>query len=288
MRRLVYSTAFLAIACLQFFLLFQTSTYDIPFLGVLALDDSPSSSQNAVHTDTLSEPLLNNDSTIHTIDTSPYAYAFVIGGCDPNKPAYRNYIYDILIAADILRQRGSRADVVAFFQMSYHSNYTKLPDYDTRLLKAMKVRILYIPVSRDESFYRCMLDKFRTLSLTQYRRVLFLDGDVIPLVNLDYLFKLSDELSDKPTVLKENMVLAGTQEPSNGGFFMLTPNADALKQINVIIQDREERARSSTNSFDPVQGWGHVIDSTADKWVTNGRKAGTNWVRTGTLAISEQ
>lgn len=250
----------------------------------------------------------DNDNS-HSIDASknttstnernaPYAYAFVIGGCDPRLPSYRNYIYDILISSHILRERGSKADVVAFFQMSFHSNATALPAEDTRLLDTMQVKINYIPKSRDESFYRVMLDKFRILALTEYRRVLFLDGDVVPLVNLDYLFELSDPAdTTTPTVLMENLVVAGSQEPANGGFFMLAPHAGALQQVNRIIQTREEHARNSINKnqkssqeeesrqqkvdkhFDPVQGWGHVIDpSTGDAgWVTNGQKAGTNW-----------
>jgi hypothetical protein len=224
---------------------------------------------------------------------SPYAYAFVIGGCDPQRPSYRNYVYDILISSHILRERGSKADVVAFFQMSFHSKATTLPAEDIRLLTAMQVKIKYIPKSRDESFYRVMLDKFRILGMTEYRRVLFLDGDVIPLVNLDYLFELSDPAdTTTPTVLMENLVVAGSQEPANGGFFMLAPHAGALQQVNRIIQTREEHASNNQQSsknetrqqrvdklFDPVQGWGHAIDpSTGDAgWVTNGKRAGTNW-----------
>jgi alpha-N-acetylglucosamine transferase len=55
-----------------------------------------------------------------------------------------------------------------------------------------------------------MLDKFRILGMTEYRRVLFLDGDVVPLVNLDYLFELSDPAhTTTPTILMENLVVAG-------------------------------------------------------------------------------
>jgi hypothetical protein len=264
-----------------------------------ATTKTPNGSDSSHSIDTSSNSNNNNNSTNEK--NAPYAYAFVIGGCDPQRPSYRNYIYDILISSHILRQRGSNADVVAFFQMSFHSNATTLPAQDIRLLTAMQVKIKYIPKSRDESFYRVMLDKFRILALTEYRRVLFLDGDVVPLVNLDYLFELSDPAdTSTPTVLMENVVVAGSQEPANGGFFMLAPHAGALQQINRIIQTREEHSRNNKHTsnnndnkslpkesrkqkldkhFDPVQGWGHAIDPTTGDagWVTNGRPAGTNW-----------
>jgi hypothetical protein len=72
-----------------------------------------------------------------------------------------------------------------------------------------------------------------------------------------------------------------------------------LQQVNRIVQTREEHARNNSNNnnnhqkslhvetrqqkvdkhFDPVQGWGHAINSLAGDtgWVTNGNKAGTNW-----------
>jgi len=41
----------------------------------------------------------------------------------------------------------------------------------------MNIKVEYIPKAEDESFYRIMLDKYLTLGLVQYKRVLFLDGD---------------------------------------------------------------------------------------------------------------
>jgi hypothetical protein len=85
-----------------------------------------------------------------------YAYAFVIGGCNPDEefPAYRYFLYNILVSASVLREAGSQADVVAFFQISYQSTYDRLPSEDVRLLEAMNVRIEYIPKSPHENFYR--------------------------------------------------------------------------------------------------------------------------------------
>jgi hypothetical protein len=77
--------------------------------------------------------------------------------------------------------------------------------------------------------------------------------------------------------LKENLVVAGKIEPANAGFFMLAPKKGALEQINNIIQEREEKARSLPYPyFDPVEGWGHVIEPN-DQWYTTTIQRGTNW-----------
>jgi hypothetical protein len=89
-----------------------------------------------------------------TREKARYAYAFVIGGCMPEKPSYRFFIYNMLITARILREAGSRADIVAFFQLSYESAHEKLLEEDVRQLLAMNVKIKYIPKSPQECFYR--------------------------------------------------------------------------------------------------------------------------------------
>ena len=204
---------------------------------------------------------------------SKYAYAFVIGGCDPEKPRYRGFVYNILVSARILQEEGSKADIVAYFQLSYKSPATELPDEDTRLLAALGVQVLYIPKSKLESFYDTVMNKFRIVSLTQYRRVLLMDGDVMPVANLDYLFELSD---GENAILKENVVVSGPLEPANGGFFILAPHRGEWDLMNQIIQAREEAAKDLPgHKFDEIRGWGHAIIP-PDKWVAR-NKHGTNW-----------
>jgi hypothetical protein len=77
-------------------------------------------------------------------------------------------------------------------------------------------------------FYRfhptiyAVLDKFRILGLVEYRRVLLMDGDVMPNTSLDYLFEMSD---GENATLKENLITAGKMEPANAvslRLFLLT------------------------------------------------------------------
>jgi hypothetical protein len=189
-----------------------------------------------------------------------FAYAYVVGGCKPDDPSYRNYFNDILVSTYRQREEGSQADVVVFVQMAYESKTDTLPETDVKLLSAMNIKIEYIPKTKEESFYRIMLDKFRILSLTQYDRVLFMDGDVMAVGNLDYLFDLSMR-----GILKENLVYAGLTEPANGGFFMVAPKADARDRIMKIIQNKEDRcAKLPYPNWDAKIGWGHPMED--DDW----------------------
>jgi hypothetical protein len=227
----------------------------------------------------MAKDMANDDLTRHQeplvqhnhVNNSDYAYAFVIGGCDPVTQAYRGFVYNILIAVRLLRQLGSVADVVAFFQLKHGTDAEELPDEDVRLLTSMKVHIIYIPKSPTESFYDTVMNKFRVLSLTQYRRVIVMDGDVVPVRNLDYLFALSDPHTDsdsqetKRVVLQENVIVAGAMEPANAGFFLLAPRKGDYEQLQDIIQKRAKIAAETPFSkkvhFDEVKGWGYVFEN---------------------------
>lgn len=211
---------------------------------------------------------------------SPYAYAFVIGGCNPDKPSYKGFVYNILVATRVLRELGSTADVVAFFQLSYqYKRGATLLDEDVKALEGLGIHIQYIPPSPYESFYETVMNKFRILTLTQYKRVILMDGDVMPVANLDYLFELSDDNKFGPgnSTLKENVIVSGPFEPANAGFFMLSPKEGEYDEITEIIHTRQEKAKKIKKGvkFDKVEGWGHKIEA-PDQWVSR-RGKGTEW-----------
>lgn len=92
------------------------------------------------------------------------------------------------------------------------------------------------------------MEKFRILTLTEYSRVMFLDYDIYPKCNLDYLFDLSDPLLPAPHngtkkfQLKENVILSFKTEPANAGFFILKPNATDYNHVQEIIKKHEMHA----------------------------------------------
>eukprot|EP00339_Tiarina_fusa_P005310 CAMPEP_0117006838 /NCGR_PEP_ID=MMETSP0472-20121206/6933_1 /TAXON_ID=693140 ORGANISM="Tiarina fusus, Strain LIS" /NCGR_SAMPLE_ID=MMETSP0472 /ASSEMBLY_ACC=CAM_ASM_000603 /LENGTH=514 /DNA_ID=CAMNT_0004708437 /DNA_START=125 /DNA_END=1669 /DNA_ORIENTATION=+ len=214
--------------------------------------------------------------------TSPvrkWAYAFLVGGCGQTKPEYKGFIYNVAVAAQRFRELGSAADVLVFVQMSVHTEEIELPEEETRLLESNGVRIIYLPKFArpvHEKFYALVQEKFRILELTDYSRVLFLDSDIMPLCSMDYMFELSEPETGEPT-LKENVVLAWRLEPANAGFFMMKPDLEDFASVQDAILKREEKALTLPwPHWDPVEGWGHVIEA-SDAWRTPDRVIGTNW-----------
>jgi hypothetical protein len=208
---------------------------------------------------------------------SRYAYVFLVAGCNPKNPgAYRGFLYNILVAKHILREEGSKADVVLLLRMVHNVTITSLPLEDERMLREAGIKLRYLPPpTQQETFYSAMMAKFHILNMTEYARVMYMDADVMPTCNLDYVFQLSE---GENATLKENFVITWNFEPANGGLFMLQPKHGDLEALERIVA--EQRASVQNQSmwppFDVVQGWGHVIQP-YDPWQTLMGGKGTNW-----------
>jgi lipopolysaccharide biosynthesis glycosyltransferase len=192
------------------------------------------------------------------IETSRFAYSFLVAGCKPEDPTYKGYLYNIAIARELLTKYNSTSDVVVMIRMHVDTNATKLLPEEEAILTSVGAIIKYIPRPLSDTFHTAMMDKFRILELTEYERVIYLDADVMPLNNLDYMFENSVGPNAK---LQENVVLTYHAEPSNGGFFMLKPDKEDFLEITKIIERRE----SEGYEFNETIGWGHVI-TPPDYW----------------------
>jgi len=216
---------------------------------------------------------------------SKFAYVFLIGGALSNKKGtdHRGALYSVVVAAHNLWRHGSKADIVLMVQVSATTNATALPPLEEELLRAMNIRVLYLPKALHytlESFYTLMMEKFRILQLEEYSRVLYLDADTLPMCNLDYLMELSHE----GELLRENVVIAYKGEPASGGFFVLEPNATDYEQIvDIILKTEKKTLERDYPHWDPVEGWGHVMDE-SDPWKASNPKKGTNWTFYGAQA----
>ena len=177
------------------------------------------------------------EKTSNATHPSKYAYAFVMGGVNEADGKYKGMLYNILIAAYILDKEGSVADVVVYIQMSANSTRTELPEEDSALLKKVNVQVRYLPKPKIENFHQIIMQKMVVLDLVEYRRVLFLDTDVMPFCNLDYVFELSD--GSNP-VLKENLIIALSGSPANAGkFYSICPfDAGAEMSCHFLATDR--------------------------------------------------
>jgi hypothetical protein len=190
--------------------------------------------------------LQNIPASVHKIDkpanSGKFAYFFLIGGAMSKKKGtdYRGGLYGVVVAAHNLRRQGSKADVILMVQVSATTNATKLPELEEELLQAMNIRVVYLPKYSHptlESFYSLMMEKFRVLLFEEYSRVLYLDADVLPLCNLDYMM----ELSESGELLQENVVLAYKGEPASGGFFVLKPSAADYRELIEIVRKTESK-----------------------------------------------
>ena len=201
-------------------------------------------------------------------EPSQYAYVWIIGGVHEDRPAYKGFLWTILISANILRKVGSTEDLWIYVRLSPDSKLDDLPSEDRRLLEAMGINIVLLEKPRNESFAQLVYDKFLTINMTDYKRVIFMDGDMIPMTNLDYYFHLSDpEYTDLPTELKSNFIMASKGEPCNTGMFMVTPSKEAFDEYNKIIRDQLEIAKTLDYPyFDKRRGWGHNFIEAKDWW----------------------
>jgi hypothetical protein len=214
---------------------------------------------NTISTITTATPAATNSSWVHP---RKWAYAFLMAAVDPQTPAYRGILYNIMVAAEILQD--SKADILVMIQMSRtyinNNNEHRLPSYEEQWLRDMNVKIEYLDVPPVQNFYQVQFEKFRILNHTEYSRILYLDGDVMPYCVLDYLFELSDPSNPyQLPLLKENLVLSWSSEPAHGGFFLLAPQEGDYETIQQIIDQREQEAMQGTELIDKNKGWGHVI-----------------------------
>lgn len=92
------------------------------------------------------------------------------------------------ISANILQREGSDADFCLFARLSPNSTLSDLPVEDRRLFRALDINVVLLDKPKKESFAQLVYDKFLAIDLAAYKRVMFLDGDMMPLTNLDYIF----------------------------------------------------------------------------------------------------
>ncbi len=211
------------------------------------------------------EQLLQQNST----RPERFAYAYLIAGCDPQKPSYLGYVYNIIVSKRILLERGSKADVVVMVRMRSETEATTLPSEHEQMFAKSGVIVKYIPKAHVDNFHTAMIDKFRILNLMEYTRILYLDADAIGLYNLDYMFHLSTGPGAK---LEENVILAYRTEPANGGFFMLKPDEQDYNKLMSIVKETEK----SGYDFNETLGFGHVI-TPPDFWESYSGEKGTKW-----------
>ena len=212
--------------------------------------------------------------------SSPYAYVWVVGGIHEDKPSYKGFIWDVLISASLLRKTGSTADFWIYTRLSPESKHDSIFEEDKRVLEALGIRIKELEKPEHESFGQLVYDKFLTINMTDYKRVMFLDADTVPLTNLDYLFHLSDpDNVSMPTILKPNFIYASRMEPCNTGAFIVQPSAEIFKQYKEVVRAQHEKGKSLPYPhFSRNDGWGYSFRDNNDYWESiMNKRPGKRW-----------
>ena len=147
---------------------------------------------------------------------SKYAYSTLISGFD-EKFKYRGFIYNALIMKKALKEQGSQADFIVM--VAFQNNHTEPYESDMNLLRRNGIIVHYLTRILDSStplhFAEMALLKVTPWSFTEYDRVQFLDGDVMPTANMDCFFYLN-----------MNAFTIGAVSPLNSGWYLALPNEE--------------------------------------------------------------
>jgi hypothetical protein len=170
---------------------------------------------------------------------SPNAYVTLISGID-KKFRYRGFLYNALIMKKALHELGSTADFVAM--IGYSDNDTAPFQADMDLLRSKGIITYELPRLLDWrhklGFAEMALLKITPYSFTQYKKIQFFDGDVMPTRSMDCFFHL-----------QRNTFTIGAVSPLNSGWFLAVPDKEAFDEMRRKAVWRLER------DWDVVQGW---------------------------------
>lgn len=174
---------------------------------------------------------------------SKFAYVTLLSGIDSSFK-YRGFLYNVLIMKRALIQSGSVADLIALIGLSEKD--TSPFEADFKLLQDAGVILHILPRFLDEShelgFAEMALLKITPWSFTQYDRLQFFDGDIMPLQNMDCFFQLD-----------ANSFTVGAVSPLNSGWFLAIPSTEAYNYMKGKSIWRLGR------DWDTLTGWGEKM-----------------------------
>jgi len=177
-----------------------------------------------------------------------YAYVTLIHGIDETF-RYRGYLYNVMIMKTALHSYGSEADLIVLIGFS-KGGYQHIYQEDLDRLTSIGIKIVYLPrlleVEEKEkvNFAEMALLKVTPFSFTQYEKIQFFDGDIMPTKNMDCYFEL-----------EQNTFNTGNASPLNSGWFLAIPNMNDFHALRAKAVKRLNEKWSTTN------GWGEEIPS---------------------------
>jgi hypothetical protein len=137
-------------------------------------------------------------------------------------------------------------------RMAASCEHSRLSLQQEEWLKKAGVKLAYIPSAQVDSFGTAVLEKFRVFEMTEHDRLLFLDGDSIPLCDLEYLFQASYQPDGYHS---DNVLTSGSAAPVTACAFLVTPHDGLFDQVLDSYRNRPNKTK-----FDKEHGWGLVMD----------------------------
>jgi hypothetical protein len=193
-------------------------------------------------------PLIRKPIILHSDDkdviyphTSPYGHSenaifTLLAGINPyESPSVKNYVcylgYLIHLAAVrfLLDVSGSTMDFNILFRIHYGLPNNTLPLTQLKFFSKLRMNIIFIPQKVDGSWKSFTMEKFHVLRFHEYKRIFFIDADVLPLCDMSHYFSMSDQ-----GVFAPNVIFAFNHEPSNAGLFLVSPERDDWEIFNNI------------------------------------------------------
>lgn len=201
----------------------------------------------AIAQSSLSTPQINtaitekNKDVANPTQSSRWAYVTLISGIDKSRK-YRGFLYNAIIMRKALKSFGSNADFVAL--IGYKNGDPSPFIDDINMLKSHGIIVHELDRFVDDqhhqlSFAEMALLKVTPYSFTQYEKVQFFDGDVMPTRNMDCYFQLP-----------YNTFTIGAASPLNSGWFMAIPDMEIYKFF--VDKAKWRLARD----WDKENGWG--------------------------------
>jgi len=186
---------------------------------------------------------ISNNSYLNPEQKSNFAYITLISGIDKSLK-YRGFLLNTLIAKRALLEYKSTADFIVLLGFS---ELDQTPyQSDINLLHAHGIITHILPRLIDETlplkFAEMALLKITPWSLTQYDRIQFFDGDVMPLKNMDCFFQLT-----------KNTFTVGAVSPLNSGWFLCIPDGSAYSIM------AKKAIWRLTHDWGTINGWGKPI-----------------------------
>lgn len=201
--------------------------------------------------------------------TTKFAYAYIIAGC--TESSCFGYILNALASAYSLRWHGSAADIVLMVRMFGRKKDNRLLPLHEEWIRKAGIKLRYLPKLRVDNFGTASLEKFRILEMTEYERVLFLDSDILPICNMDWIFyeSINGTFSDFT-------VFQSAAAPATAAIFLAKPQKGEFQSIMDLVNRTRQRGFTT---FNYREAWGHVIRH-PDSWKAWNR-AGNDWTMYG-------